>query len=117
MTRKRSGPTGFVHLHVRSEHSHLYGAGRIEELIQTARALGYHDLALTDRNGLYGSIAFYRKAREAGLKPILGAELIEGAPGRGGSGDPPRCNSHLAAHSPKKRATALAPRARPASVR
>ena len=90
MTRKRSGPTGFVHLHVRSEHSHLYGAGRIEELIQTARALGYHDLALTDRNGLYGSIAFYRKAREAGLKPILGAELIEGAPGRGGSGDPPR---------------------------
>jgi len=89
MAHKRSGPSGFVHLHVRSEHSHLYGASRVDELIQTARALGYHDLALTDRNGLYGSIAFYRKAREAGLKPILGVELGEGAPLRGGSPDPP----------------------------
>ena len=98
MARKRSGPTGFVHLHVRSEHSHLYGAGRLDELLETARALGYHDLALTDRNGLYGSIAFYRKAREAGLKPILGAELIEGAPVRGGPGDSPGAGAAPASH-------------------
>jgi DNA-directed DNA polymerase III PolC len=77
MARQPSGPSGFVHLHVRSAHSHLFGASRLEELIQAAQALGYHDLALTDRDGLYGSIAFYQKAREAGLKPILGVELIQ----------------------------------------
>jgi len=97
MASKRS-TTGFVHLHVRSEHSHLYGAGRIGELIQTARALGYHDLALTDRNGLYGSIAFYHEAREAGLKPILGVELIEGASVRGRSGDPLRAGAARGSH-------------------
>ena len=75
MTTKRISSTGFVHLHVRSEHSHLYGASRLDELIPAALALGYKELALTDRNGMYGSVAFYRKAREAGLKPILGVEL------------------------------------------
>ena len=79
MTTKRTTSTGFVHLVVRSEHSHLYGASRLDELIQTARALGYRDLALTDRNGLYGAVAFYRKAREGGLKPILGVELVPAA--------------------------------------
>ena len=97
MAFKRS-TSGFVHLHVRSEHSHLYGAGRLDELIETARALGYHDLALTDRNGLYGSIAFYQKARQAGLKPILGVELIEGASVRGGPGNLPRLNAARGSH-------------------
>lgn len=79
MATRRSTSSGFVHLHVRSEHSHLYGASRLDELIQAARNLGYHDLALTDRDGLYGSVAFYRKAREADLKPILGVELSQPA--------------------------------------
>jgi DNA-directed DNA polymerase III PolC len=74
MTTKRIS-TGFVHLHVRSEHSHLYGASRLDELIPAALALGYKELALTDRGGMYGAVAFYLKAREAGLKPILGVEL------------------------------------------
>jgi len=98
MAMKRTTSTGFVHLVVRSEHSHLYGASRLDELIQAALALGYRDLALTDRGGLYGAIAFYQKARQAGLKPILGVELVQpttGAAGaralpRGGSPDPPR---------------------------
>ncbi|MCX5676909.1 MAG: DNA polymerase III subunit alpha, partial [Planctomycetota bacterium] len=76
MASKRTTSIGFVHLVVRSEHSHLYGASRLDELIQAARALGYRDLALTDRGGLYGSIAFYQKARAAGLRPILGVELV-----------------------------------------
>ncbi len=80
MSTGRTKSSGFVHLHVRSEHSHLYGASRLDELIQAARSLGYHDLALTDRDGLYGSVAFYQKAREAGLKPILGVELSQPAP-------------------------------------
>ena len=76
MTTKRTSSSGFVHLVVRSEHSHLYGASRLDELIQAARGLGYRDLALTDRNGLYGAVAFYQKAREAGLRPIVGVELV-----------------------------------------
>ncbi|MBE3069188.1 MAG: DNA polymerase III subunit alpha [Planctomycetes bacterium] len=80
MASRQNGPTGFVHLHVRSAHSHLYGASRLDELIEAARALGYHDLALTDRNGLYGAVAFYQKARQAGLAPIVGVELDGPAP-------------------------------------
>ncbi len=75
MTSRHTGPTGFVHLHVRSEHSHLFGASRVDDLVRTAAGLGYHDLALTDRNGLYGAVEFYRAAREAGLRPIVGLEL------------------------------------------
>lgn len=80
MAPRQNAPSGFVHLHVRSEHSHLYGASRLDELIEAARALGYHDLALTDRNGLYGAVAFYQKARQAGLAPIVGVELDSPAP-------------------------------------
>ena len=77
MTVKRTHASGFVHLHVRSEHSHLYGASRLDELIPAALGLGYRELAVTDRNGMYGSVTFYQKACEAGLKPILGVELIQ----------------------------------------
>jgi len=75
MTRPRAQPTGFVHLHVRSAHSHLFGASRLDELVRTAAALGYHELALTDRDGLYGAVPFYQAARAAGLTPIIGLEL------------------------------------------
>ncbi|MFO8015189.1 MAG: DNA polymerase III subunit alpha [Phycisphaerae bacterium] len=75
MTSRHTGSTGFVHLHVRSEHSHLFGASRVGDLVRTAAGLGYHDLALTDRNGLYGAVEFYRAARAAGLTPIIGLEL------------------------------------------
>jgi DNA-directed DNA polymerase III PolC len=47
----------------------------VDDLVRTAAGLGYHDLALTDRNGLYGAVEFYQAAREAGLRPIVGAEL------------------------------------------
>jgi DNA-directed DNA polymerase III PolC len=75
MKTKRTTSGGFVHLHVRSEHSHLFGASRLDELIQAALALGYKELALTDRNGMYGAVEFYRKSLAAGLKPIIGVEL------------------------------------------
>ena len=90
MTSTRAGPTGFVHLHVRSEHSHLFGASRIDDLVRTAAGLGYHDLALTDRDGLYGAVEFYQAAREAGLRPIVGVELTSAPSKRGGSPHPPR---------------------------
>lgn len=77
MSSKRSTGSGYVPLHVRSAHSHLFGASRLEELIRTALGLGYRTMALTDRNGLYGSVLYYQQAKEAGLEPILGVELVE----------------------------------------
>ena len=65
----------FVHLHCHSNYSFLEGASRIEELVESARECGMRALAITDTHGLYGAIPFYRVARNAGIKPILGAEL------------------------------------------
>ncbi len=66
----------FVHLHVHSDYSPMQGTSTLESLCQTARAQGARTLALTDTNGLYGVIRFIDVAREYGLRPILGAELI-----------------------------------------
>ena len=56
----------------------MQGVPILEALCQGVRAQGQDTLALTDTNGLYGAIRFIDVAREAGLKPILGAELIHG---------------------------------------
>jgi DNA-directed DNA polymerase III PolC len=68
----------FVHLHTHSSYSPMSGVPTLEALCQTARKQGAPYLALTDTNGLYGAIHFLGIAREAGLKPILGAELVHG---------------------------------------
>jgi DNA polymerase III subunit alpha len=64
----------FTHLHVHSEYSLLDGQSRLDRLIEQTKAGGMSALALTDHGGMYGSIEFYKKAREAGIKPILGEE-------------------------------------------
>lgn len=69
----------FVHLHSHSSYSAMSGVPTLEALCQAAHAQGTDSLALTDTNGLYGAIRFLEVAREHGLKPILGAELIHGA--------------------------------------
>src|SRR5712692_9456568 len=56
----------------------MQGVPTLEPLCQAVRAQGQDTLALTDTNGLYGAIRFLDVAREAGLKPILGAELVHG---------------------------------------
>ncbi len=70
----------FVHLHCHSHFSLLDGAGRIGELVEQAKALRMNALALTDHGNLYGVLEFYRKARDVGVKPILGYEAYV-APG------------------------------------
>ncbi|MEX2530776.1 MAG: error-prone DNA polymerase [Gemmatimonadota bacterium] len=65
----------YVELHAHSGFSFLDGASHPEELVEEARRLGYPALALTDHDGLYGSMEFARAARDAGLHPITGAEL------------------------------------------
>src|SRR5579862_317995 len=64
-----------VELHCHSCYSFLDGASHPEELVARAKELGYSALALTDHNGLYGSMEFAKAALEAGLQPITGAEV------------------------------------------
>lgn len=65
----------YVELHCHSGFSFLDGASHPEELILRAVELGYPALALTDHNGLYGSMEFAQAARRAGIQPITGAEV------------------------------------------
>ncbi len=75
----------FTQLQVRSAYSLHNGPCRVEDLVARAKALGYTALALTDVDNLYGVHSFLDAAREAGLRPILGAELRlgQGKPGLG----------------------------------
>ena len=66
---------GFIHLHTHSYYSLLDGVPSPEELLIAAKRSGMRALALTDHNGLYGAVEFYQKAKEFGLKPIIGAQL------------------------------------------
>jgi error-prone DNA polymerase len=66
----------FVHLNVHSHYSKGWGVGTIEEMCAAARNLGMQRLALTDTNGLYGLIFFVQAAREMGIQPIVGSELV-----------------------------------------
>ncbi|HEY9900322.1 MAG TPA: DNA polymerase III subunit alpha [Pantanalinema sp.] len=67
-------PAKFVHCHVHSEYSLLDGASRIGELVKRAAKYEMPALALTDHGVMYGAIEFYRKAKEAGIKPLIGME-------------------------------------------
>ena len=70
----------FTHLHVHTEYSLLDGSCKIKELIDRAKELGMQSLAITDHGVMYGVIDFYKAARAAGIKPILGCEVYV-APG------------------------------------
>ena len=64
----------FTHLHTHSHYSLLDGLAKIDDLINRCKELGMTSLALTDHGNLYGAVEFYKKAKKAGIKPILGIE-------------------------------------------
>ncbi|HXG48431.1 MAG TPA: PHP domain-containing protein, partial [Methylomirabilota bacterium] len=66
----------YVELHARSAFSFLRGASSPEQLAGRAAELGLPGLALCDRMGVYGAPRFFSAAREYGLRPIIGAELV-----------------------------------------
>ncbi|MEE9613265.1 MAG: DNA polymerase III subunit alpha, partial [Desulfatiglandales bacterium] len=71
----------FIHLNVHSHYSKGWGVGTIEDICKAARGLGMQRLALTDTNGLYGLIFFVQIAREMGIEPIVGSEVVsDGGP-------------------------------------
>jgi len=65
----------FVHLHVHSEYSLLDGAIRIKDLVDKAKEFDMPAVALTDHGVMYGVVDFYKEAKKAGIKPIIGAEV------------------------------------------
>jgi len=67
--------SSYVPLHLHSNYSLLEGASTIDEYVEAAVALRLPALALTDTNALYGAVPFYRAAKSAGIKPIIGAEI------------------------------------------
>ena len=73
---------GFVHLHVHSEYSLLDGACRIKDLITRVKELGQKSVAITDHGVMYGAVAFYKAAKDAGIKPIIGCEVYVAARSR-----------------------------------
>ena len=66
---------GFVHLHVHSEYSLLDGACRVEQLVKRVKDMGQTAVAVTDHGVMYGAVEFYKAAKKAGIKPILGCEV------------------------------------------
>ncbi|MCR4404369.1 MAG: DNA polymerase III subunit alpha [Candidatus Acetothermia bacterium] len=72
----------FVHLHVHSEYSMLDATCRIEELLLRAKEFSMPALALTDHGALPGAVEFYQKARNYGIKPLIGVEFYLAPRGR-----------------------------------
>lgn len=64
----------FVHLHLHTEYSMLDGAARVKDVVRAAAADGQPAVAITDHGVMYGVIDFYKEARAAGVKPIIGIE-------------------------------------------
>ena len=65
----------FVHLHVHTEYSLLDGACRISKMMDRVKELGQTAVAITDHGVMYGCIDFYKAAKAAGVKPIIGCEV------------------------------------------
>ena len=65
----------FVHLHLHTEYSLLDGACRIDGLMDRVKELGQTAVAITDHGVMYGCIDFYKAAKAAGVKPIIGCEV------------------------------------------
>ena len=72
----------FIHLHNHSDYSLLDGAASVKNLVAKAVELGMSHLALTDHGNMFGAINFYRAAKNAGIKPIVGCEVYIYPPSR-----------------------------------
>ena len=85
----------FVHLHLHTEYSMLDGAARVPDVIATAVADAQPAVGITDHGNMYGVLEFYKAAREAGIKPIIGMEAYFVATSRF---DRPRRDEHEIFH-------------------
>ena len=72
----------FVHLRLHTEYSVVDGTNRIDEIVAAAAADHQPALAITDLGNLFGTVKFYREARGAGVKPLIGADVWVQVPGK-----------------------------------
>jgi DNA polymerase III subunit alpha len=73
----------FTHLHLHTLYSLLDGAIRMKDLVKTIKEKGMTSVAVTDHGNMFGAVDFYKKAKEAGIKPIFGSEVyVAGSKGR-----------------------------------
>src|ERR1700704_2570050 len=73
----------FTHLHLHTLYSLLDGAIRMKDLINAVQQKGMNSVAVTDHGNMFGAIDFYKKAKDANIKPILGTEAyVAGTKGR-----------------------------------
>ncbi len=79
MPRKKK-PVDFVHLHNHTQYSLLDGASRVGDVVELAARYGMPACAITDHGNMFGVVQFYKAAKRAGVKPIIGAEVYV-APG------------------------------------
>ena len=66
--------SSFVHLHLHTQFSLLDGANQIEPLVRQIKSFDQPAVAMTDHGNMFGAVEFYRKAKEVGVKPIIGCE-------------------------------------------
>ncbi len=64
----------FTHLHLHTEYSLLDGANKLTNLLDRVKELGMTSVAMSDHGNMFGAIDFYKQAKDAGIKPIIGIE-------------------------------------------
>ncbi len=72
----------YAHLHLHTQYSFLDGAIRIKDLVKKVKSHGMSSVAVTDHGNMFGAVDFYKQAKEAGIKPILGCEVYVASRGR-----------------------------------
>ena len=85
----------FTHLHVHSEYSLLDGLTKIDKLVEAAKEQGSSAIALTDHGAMYGAFRFYKSAKAAGIKPIIGVEAYKAKKSRFDQAGTERDQHHL----------------------
>src|SRR4051794_4008560 len=73
-TMANGAQDSFVHLHVHTEYSMLDGAARLQAMAERTAELGMPAIAMTDHGNVFGAYEFYKRPKEAGVKPIIGME-------------------------------------------
>ena len=86
--------SNFCHLHLHTKYSLLDGLCNIKDLIEKAKTLGQSAVAITDHGNMFGAVEFYKCAKEAGIKPIIGCEVYV-AKGSRFDKDPDEKYNHL----------------------
>ncbi|HYX92761.1 MAG TPA: PHP domain-containing protein, partial [Myxococcaceae bacterium] len=84
----------FTHLHLHTLYSLLDGAIRMKDLVKTVKEKGMSSVAVTDHGNMFATVDFYKKAKEAGVKPIIGMEAYVAGP-KGREDRTERISNHL----------------------